>query len=69
MNLISFRAIGAPATGQTPLFCDQMAPGFDQHIYDKSIECYCLDAPEYLPSGSPRAIGCGMAIDQFVCRG
>lgn len=48
-----------PVTGQTPLYCNQTQPWATQHIDDKSIECYCLDAPEYIPTGGVRAVGRG----------
>ncbi len=64
--------IGAPITGQTPLYCDQTQDWAGQSIYDKSIECYCLDAPAYMPSGSVRFIsrvnGQILAQDVFVSR-
>lgn len=46
--------IPVPVTGQTALYSSQMQREFEQNIFDKGIECYCLDAPEYIPAGTHR---------------
>jgi hypothetical protein len=48
--------ISAPVTGQTPLFSHIVQPWAWQHFDDKNIECYCLDAPEYVPTGALRTL-------------
>lgn len=50
MNSI-YRLISVPCTGQTPIFASQLQGWAMQHWAEKGIECYCLDAPEYVPSG------------------
>ena len=42
-------------TGQTPLFCGQMQDWANQNIFNKEIECYCLDAPLSIPMGATHA--------------
>ena len=43
--------IPARVTGQTPLYCSQMQDWAVQHWDEQGIECYCLDAPDYVPTG------------------
>jgi hypothetical protein len=51
--------IGAPVTGQTPFYWHQMQDWAKQYYNQQDIECYCLDAPMYIPTGVTRTIGSG----------
>lgn len=48
--------VAAPVTGRTPLYRDQMQPWAEQHVDNSDIECYCLDAPDYLVTGENRLV-------------
>ena len=43
-----------PVTGSTPLYSSQMQEWAKQHMDRKDIECYCLDAPDYIPTGGAK---------------
>lgn len=64
--------IPCPVTGQTPLFSSLLQPWAHQFFNDSSIECYCLDAPSFVPTGNvkfyARHSGAVFCQDQFVSR-
>ena len=49
--------VRTPCTGQTALFCNQVQPWALQTGLGRDIECYCLDAPDTIPSGRVRFVG------------
>ena len=53
---------GAPTTGETPFYSNMMQEWAQQTAFDRDIECYCLDAPLYLPTGSVKAYRCSDAV-------
>lgn len=48
--------ITAPVTGQTPLYSKQMQEWAAQNYMQQDIECYCLDAPVYIPTGGVHVV-------------
>lgn len=62
---------GAPTTGQTPLTSKVLQPWAAQTLDERGIECYCLDAPTYIPTGRPKPYifpSGVITVDQFVNR-
>lgn len=51
--------VSCPRTGQTPLYSSMLQPWAEQHVAEKGIECYCLDAPDYIPTGKTHTVGSG----------
>jgi len=60
---------GAPVTGQTALYSSQMQQDFAQNMYERGVECYCLDATDCIPEGSLRNFARNsMALANWVTR-
>ena len=53
--------VSVSITGQTPFFSTMMQQWAAQNCFDRDIECYCLDAPDYIPTGATRCVGSGSA--------
>ena len=64
--------VGCWVTGETPFYGSMMQEWAKQTSDNRGIECYCLDAPEYIPSGVTKLVsrqtGEIWAQDVFVGR-
>ena len=68
MSTVAQRLIGAPITGQTPLYARQMQSWAEQYFNEQGIECYCLDAPLYLPTGRTLNVMRDWGQAEFISR-
>ena len=46
--------VPAAMTGQTPMYSNQMQDWARQDFLIRDIECYCLDAPLFIPNGGTK---------------
>jgi hypothetical protein len=51
--------VSVSTTGQTPFFSTMMQHWAEQTCFERDIESYCLDAPDYIPTGVTRCVGRG----------
>lgn len=51
--------VSVSTTGQTPFFSTMLQQWAAQNCFDRDIESYCIDAPDYIPTGKTHTVGSG----------
>lgn len=51
--------ISAPMTGMVNFYSPMMQEWAKQTWDNRDVECYCLDAPDYVPTGITHTVGKG----------
>mgnify|MGYP001338140442 CR=1 FL=1 len=54
--------VSVSTTGQTPFFSTMVQQWAAQNCFDRDIESYCIDAPDYIPTGVTRCVGRGTVV-------